>query len=111
MTRSGLEVAQAGHVDGVRGSAGGEEAADGGVDLGLREAARLHGGGGEDGEAAGPGGVVTLVRDGDDLVPSADGEDDLGGAGEERGDAHGCRRSLAKPRARVQAGTGADALR
>ena len=86
----GLEFAQAGNVDGVRGSAGGEEGADGGVDLGLGEAAGLHGGGGEDGEAAGAGGVVALVRDADDLVASAHGEDDLGGAGEEGGDAHVC---------------------
>ena len=85
----GLELAQAGDIDRVGRAAGGEEVADGGVDLGLGKAARLDGGAGEDGEAARLGGVVALVGDADDLVAGADGEDDLGGAGEEGGDAHG----------------------
>ena len=46
----GLEFAQAGNVDGVGRAAGGEQSADGGVDLRLGEAARLDGGGGEHGQ-------------------------------------------------------------
>ena len=85
----GLERAQAGDINGVRRATGCEQTADGGVDLGLGKAVRLDGGAGEDGQAARAFGVVTLVGDADDLIAGAHGENDLGGAGEEGGDAHG----------------------
>jgi hypothetical protein len=35
-----------------------------------------------------PGGDIALMRDGNQLIPQVEGEDDLGTAGQERADAH-----------------------
>src|SRR5438309_11753871 len=56
----------------------------------------VDGAGGKPGQAGYPAGVVTLVGNAYDLVTRADGKQDLGGAGKQRGNAH---RSILPPRA------------